>query len=414
MRVLICALGSHGDMLPFIGLGCAMQQRGHDVRLYSNGLFAGLARQAGLRFVETSAAQLFRAALGDARATQTRAGLGLIAAGALATVLPTFHAMAGDVLASRTLLVGSSLAFAPRLLAEVQGLPFAAVHLSPSLFRSVYRAPRLMPLLRLERWPQAIKRATWAMVDRAVLDPLFATPLNQVRAALGLRPVQRLFQDRIHRAAAVIGMFPDWFAPPQPDWPAGLTLAGFPLYDRPGDAAFAPALQDFLAIGAAPLLFTAGTANTTSQRFYAESVRACERLGRRGLMIAGQRSQLPDSLPPGILHVPYAPFSQLLPHTAGAVHHGGIGTLSQAMRAGVAQLIRPMAYDQFDNADRASRLGVATELRPGAYRGRRLDRALQALSTGGSADAACRTVAARLAGDDALRTACDALETAMP
>jgi UDP:flavonoid glycosyltransferase YjiC (YdhE family) len=41
------------------------------------------------------------------------------------------------------------------------------------------------------------------------------------------------------------------------------------------------------------------------------------------------------------------------------VHHGGIGTMSQALAAGIPQLLTPFGFDQFDNADRAQRLGVA-------------------------------------------------------
>ncbi len=47
----------------------------------------------------------------------------------------------------------------------------------------------------------------------------------------------------------------------------------------------------------------------------------------------------------------------LVPRLAALVHHGGIGTTAQAMRAGVPQLITPFAHDQFDNAARVERLG---------------------------------------------------------
>jgi len=52
-----------------------------------------------------------------------------------------------------------------------------------------------------------------------------------------------------------------------------------------------------------------------------------------------------------------------LPHCAAIVHHGGIGTTSQALAAGIPQLIRPMAFDQFDNANRIEKLGCGRWLR---------------------------------------------------
>lgn len=74
---------------------------------------------------------------------------------------------------------------------------------------------------------------------------------------------------------------------------------------------------------------------------------------------------------PGVIRAGYVPFGSLLPRLAAFVHHGSIGTTSQALRAGVQQLIRPMPFDQFDqfdNSDRAQRLGVALELLPKHYR----------------------------------------------
>lgn len=413
MRVLISAVGSHGDMLPFIGLGRALQERGHDVRLYGSGLFSAVASVAGLPFVETSDAQLVRDALADRRATQTRSGLGMVAQGVMATVMPTFNAMAREVLAGETLLVGSSLAFAPRLLAEVQRLPFAAVHLAPSMFRSDHLAPRMSPLGHFERWPRAVKRATWALMDRRFLDPAFGAPLNAIRVGLGLSPVRRVLHDWIHQSAVTVGLFPEWLAPRQPDWPAGLKLIEFPMYDGGQAAPLAPELQAFIEAGPAPVVFTAGTANTTSERFYAESAQACQRLHLRGILVAGQRNQLPGILPTDVVHVSYAPFSQLFPRSAAVVHHGGIGTLSQALRAGIPQLIQPMAYDQFDNASRACRLGVATELLPRTYRGARLDAALGGLLGDLAVRASCKQLAVRMEGQDGLRRTCEILEEAV-
>jgi len=413
LRILISPVGSHGDTLPFVGLGLALQGRGHDVRIYGNGFYADWFERAGLDFVETSDAQLARDALADRRATDSRGGLKMISEGLMATVRPTVDAMARDLGDGPAWLLGSSLAFAPRLLAEMRQLPFAAVHLSPSMYRSAYLAPRLTPLGHFEGWPHAVKSGFWALADRLFLDPLFAAPLNRIRAELGLAPVRRLMHDWIHAGRLNIGMFPAWFAAPQPDWPVGLRLTGFPLHDSDSGAAFSRELADFLAAGASPAVFTAGTANTSSEDFYAASAAACERLGIRGVLVASQRGQLPHRLPPGVIHQAYAPFSQLFARASVAVHHGGIGTLSQALRAGVPQLIRPMAYDQFDNSSRACRLGVARELSIAAYgRPGRLDAGLAELAGNSAVQGACARIAARMQHDDGLGAACNALEAA--
>ena len=58
----------------------------------------------------------------------------------------------------------------------------------------------------------------------------------------------------------------------------------------------------------------------------------------------------------------YVPLSKLLPQAKVLVHHGGIGTVSQALAAGIPQLAVPFAHDQFDNAARVERLGCGLRL----------------------------------------------------
>lgn len=420
MRLLISTVGSSGDVLPFVRLAAQMRQRGHEVHLYANPMHEALVAPSGAIFRPVGSAANQLAGQSDARITDTQSGLTLVAAAVLAQARPTWEAMQADVLPGQTLLVGSTFAFGARLLRETERLPFAAVQLAPSVFRSEYRAPRLTPLGTLERWPRAIKRLLWRGMDRRFLDPLFTEPLNRLRADLGLPPVERVMHRWVHEGEALLGLFPPGFSPRQPDWPNALQTTGFPLSPlnqlnplnthNPAPAPLAPELERFLSNGPAPIVFTAGTANRGSQAFYAESAAACARGGHRGLLVAASPDQVPTALPAGVLHVTHAPFDSLLPRAAGIVHHAGIGTLAQALAAGIPQLLRPMAYDQFDNADLACRLGVAIELLPRAYQGPRLDDALRRLTTDSAWRARCATAAQSLAQPGGVDTACDALE----
>ncbi|WP_394698486.1 glycosyltransferase [uncultured Desulfobacter sp.] len=42
-------------------------------------------------------------------------------------------------------------------------------------------------------------------------------------------------------------------------------------------------------------------------------------------------------MPENIHYCEYAPFSRLFPKAAAVVHHGGIGTCAQALKAGIPQ-----------------------------------------------------------------------------
>ncbi|HLL88375.1 MAG TPA: nucleotide disphospho-sugar-binding domain-containing protein, partial [Tepidisphaeraceae bacterium] len=137
----------------------------------------------------------------------------------------------------------------------------------------------------------------------------------------------------------------------------------------------------------------------------------CRRLGRRGLLLTRFAEQVPTDLPPGVIHVPFAPFSQLLPRCAALVHHGGIGTTSQGLAAGVPQLVMPMSHDQPDNALRVMRLGVGDALAPRWFTGRRVAARLGALL--GSADVRrrCADVVQKFGADDGIARACDLIES---
>jgi rhamnosyltransferase subunit B len=66
-----------------------------------------------------------------------------------------------------------------------------------------------------------------------------------------------------------------------------------------------------------------------------------------------------------VKRVSFAPLATVLAHADVVVHHAGIGTGSSAILAGVPQLLIPHGHDQFDNAARFERLGVAKVIRPG-------------------------------------------------
>jgi rhamnosyltransferase subunit B len=90
------------------------------------------------------------------------------------------------------------------------------------------------------------------------------------------------------------------------------------------------------------------------------------------------------------------------------VHHGGIGSSAQALYAGVPQLVVPSAYDQFDNALRLQRMGVARVVRnkePGEFQAQ-----LKALLHSPDVAAACLHWAGQGSSQHAFQTVCDWVE----
>jgi UDP:flavonoid glycosyltransferase YjiC (YdhE family) len=82
-----------------------------------------------------------------------------------------------------------------------------------------------------------------------------------------------------------------------------------------------------------------------------------------------------------MIAVNYAPFEALLARASAMVHHGGVGTTSQGLRAGIPTLIVPFAFDQPDNAAHAERLGCSRTLPREKYRAARVAKELDMILT---------------------------------
>jgi UDP:flavonoid glycosyltransferase YjiC (YdhE family) len=106
----------------------------------------------------------------------------------------------------------------------------------------------------------------------------------------------------------------------------------------------------------------------------------------------------------------YASFGGLFARASAVVHHGGIGTCAQALAAGVPQLLMPMAFDQPDNAERVTRLGVGEAIPPVRFTAERVAAALGRLLSAEQVAAACRQWRDRIDSADAVRQTCDLIE----
>jgi rhamnosyltransferase subunit B len=114
-------------------------------------------------------------------------------------------------------------------------------------------------------------------------------------------------------------------------------------------------------------------------QFFHEAADAARTLNVRAMLVAGKQEYFPAHLPAGVAAFTYAPYSRVFPRACINVHHGGIGTTAQALRAGKPQLVTPMSHDQFDNAARVRRLGVGDRVLHSECSAKNLVRALSHL-----------------------------------
>ena len=310
------------------------------------------------------------------------------------------------------MIVAPVSAFGARIAQEFLKIPLVSVCIQPSLLRSVSQPPVLKPLPLSHQMPRVWNRSWLWLADRAMVDPLVRAETDGFRGELKLPPVRRGFGPWSLSPLLVLGLFPEWFAPPQADWPPQVRLTGFPLFDEGEAAALLPEAVAFLNAGEPPVVFTPGSAMRHGRAFFKSAVDACHQLNMRALLMTRYQDQVPGNLKPSIGSYKFLPYSRLFPQARLVVHHGGIGTASQALRAGVPQLVMPMAFDQHDNASRLERLGVAECVSPGRFSARAVARAIARLVESRHVAESCRRCAELLRATNHLDEPCQLIEYA--
>ena len=372
MKVLVTtAYGSKGDVLPFFGIALELRRRGHEVVLFvgeAQYAFVSAQRHSGeLKLVEVKGDFDGEEKWKPGTKATLRERAESMSAKWLSTLRVLYHALDAQLVdPTRTVLVSHPLNFAARLLQEKRNCVHATVVLQPWLLRSCRRVPLSRPQLVRDCYPDCLKRLAFRIAD-SFSDACFLPTINAFAEELGIpkaRHASRLFDSWFLSPERVLLAFPEWFCPMQQDWPRASVISAtqFPLWtDTSSTLGLPDRLMDFLAEGqtsaliAPPVVITAGTANPfcSGAHHFLALAQAVHAAGRRSIILTSEPSYVPPpaALPAGCTHFTYLPLPSLLQHCSGCIHHGGIGTTAECLRAGVPQLIIPTQFDQFDNAD---------------------------------------------------------------
>jgi UDP:flavonoid glycosyltransferase YjiC (YdhE family) len=357
MRFVVATGGSTGDVLPFSALSAELVRRGHEVVALGCGAHRDFLERSGAEFVEAITAEEYYEAINDPNVFHPRKGVQTVMQW-IGKMLDRGIEVLDGVWTPDSTLVAHTIVMSARIFEEARGARAATVHLAPASLRSLTEQTAYAPGKNLSWAPMWLRRVIWWLIDTRMIDPHIVPELNACRAKHGLGRVSRPWQSWMNSPQRVIGLWPEWYGPVQPDWPAQLRLTDFPLYDGGDVASMDDGVRAWLDDGEPPVMLTGGTPNLDAGAFFAAGLAAAAATGRRALVAAGERVQLPALDPAAAMRAHYVPFSEALPRCAAIVHHGGIGTTSQALAAGIPQVIVPFSHDQPDNITRVMRVGA--------------------------------------------------------
>jgi rhamnosyltransferase subunit B len=359
MKAIICAAGSDGDIHPHLGVSRELLLRGHHVVFITSLNYIDMARDCGFEAVTC----LGQEEKEDFEQTEGLSSLAKIRARCRffsENVAKVCEVVAGR-LDDRSILIAPPFAYTMAKLLHIKyGTPYVSTALAPSnILCSLKNPPHFKWTQWFSRIPYVFRKPLFRGAEGLVIDPLFRKLLKDSARMLDfpLPEPRRVISEWLYSSQKILGLFPDLFSPRPEDWPAHITVTVFPLF-HPSSAEqqLSPGLSQFLDAGPPPVVFTASTDTQKPRAFFEIMLKAAQVLGVRGIFLTRLSDQLPK-LPGTIWHESYTSLKQLLRRASVLVHHGGIGTTAQALRAAIPQLIVPVRMDQLDNGRHIQRLG---------------------------------------------------------
>lgn len=413
-RIVLTTFGSYGDIHPYMAIAAELRERGYDPVVATSELYREKLQTAGFAFTpvrphipppQEQDAEMME------KVMEPRSGTGYILNEMLFPFLRDGYADLLQVVEGADLLLTHPISFAGPLVAQKTGIPWVSSVLAPVSFMSAHDPP-VPPFWAWMRHVQVFGPRFVGAFFKQVKKVYHNQDYDQFRAELGLPDRGSPVFEGQHSPKLILALFSKLFAQPQPDWPAQARVTGFAFYDGRIELEMPAELSTFLAAGEPPIVFTLGSSAVWVARdFYRESIAAAKLLGRRAVLLIGdERNQPDETLPPDIIAVNYAPYELLLAKSCAMVHHGGVGTTSQGLRAGIPTLIVPFAFDQPDNAAHAARLGGSRTLPRPKYHAARVARELDILLSHPEHTTQAQAVGALLKLENGAAVATDLIE----
>jgi UDP:flavonoid glycosyltransferase YjiC (YdhE family) len=363
MHIAIIALGSRGDVQPYIALGVGLQKAGHVVRLVTHQDFEALVHSHGLAFWPVRG-KVQDIAQSDAMRERLENGnfLAIMSQMAKEAQRGALHLAGAGLAACRGMdlvLAGLGGLFVGLALAEKLGLAYLQAYYIP------FTPTRAYPSFLFPKLPSwlggSLNRLSYHLARQVMWQSFRSADRLARQTVLGLPPAPfwgPYRADRLHHLPILYGFSPS-VIPKPPDWGDHIHVTGYWFLDPPADWAPPPALMAFLEAGPPPIYVGFGSMSNRKPGETADLVlQALARTQQRAIILSGWSGLRATGLPDSVFMLDSIPFSWLFPRVAAVVHHGGAGTTAAGLRAGVPAIVIPFFGDQPYWGRRVAELGV--------------------------------------------------------
>jgi sterol 3beta-glucosyltransferase len=347
MKILVPAIGSRGDVQPYIALCQGLRDAGHQVTLATNPTLCALVSSYGVEAVPVGPS--VDMGLEGARLwakSGNNMWLGLIRVMRLASRL--IEQAYPDILplAAQADLVVVSDPTAGAAEAERLGVPWISATLQPG------RVPTPNPSPTLSQ--RVFGSLVWPLFSK-----LMVMPINRYRQRVGAPKVSDI-SSMLSTRMLLVGVSPN-VSPPNPLWAPHVKVTGYWTSREPSGWSPPDDLLHFLEAGPAPVAISLGVmslAGGQAKESAQIALQAVRQAGLRAILQGWDESMLGPNLPASIYRAGSMPHTWLFDRVSAVVHHGGFGTTASTLRAGVPGIVVPHIIDQFYWGQRVTEMGV--------------------------------------------------------
>ena len=344
MKITILTYGSRGDVQPFLPLSLGLMANGHSVKLAAPARFKNLVEEHGIDFAPLA---------GDPEDLSRRlnnAGYNFIKM--LRELMDHAIDIGADVLRqteeackdSDLIIHTFTHAVGAHTLAREKNIPDIHVQTFP-IFTPTGDYPNVtLPDLK----SRLLNRLTHKLSEKITWwTSQIGFECVRRRARLPKRKLYWPFdEDPLRPRTPILCAWSPNVLPVSSDWPPYTRVTGY--YFSPVNNSYQPPmeLQLFLQSGKPPVCITFGSmVNRDSERIDHIIRESLKQTGNRGIILSGW-SGIGNRSSKDILYLEMAPHDWLLPRCKMVVHHGGAGTTSAGLRAGIPNIVVPFTADQ--------------------------------------------------------------------
>jgi len=364
MKITILAVGTRGDVQPYVALGLGLKEAGNEIRVAAASNFERFICNYGLEYGRLEGN--FRELMEADTVQQVMAGRNPIQVYREMTnlsrqILDKFSSDLWQVAQGADGLIYSTVALTGYSIAEKLRIPSFWAPLQP--MSRTHSFPSVMMSTGNHR-NNKLNWLTHLIEEQAAWQPIRVYTNRWRKDFLGLPPYPfKGLRPQLSnmRYPIVYGFSPAVVSKP-PDWGDWIQVSGYWFLEHQKDWQPPAGLEDFINNGKPPIYIGFGSMNhREAAKMTRTVIDAVSLTGQRAVLATGWDSLTDADLPDTMYRVDAIPHDWLFPQMAAVVHHGGAGTTATAFRAGVPGVIIPHVMDQPFWGRRAFELGVSPQ-----------------------------------------------------